>query len=68
MSSKNYGRQLVRFEVTTPLTKEEVLYAIETTLKLDGLAITKVDGEKISVIPLAEKKHSEQKKTDNTNK
>ena len=67
-SSKNYGRQLVRFEVTTALTKEEVLYAIETTLKLEGLAIAKVNGEKISVIPLAEKRRSEREKTPNTSR
>jgi hypothetical protein len=68
VGSKNYGRRLVRFEVTTPLTKEEVLYAIETTLKLDGLALTKVEGEKISVISLGEKWRTEPEKAAATNK
>lgn len=48
------GSWPVAFEVTTPLTKTEVLYAIETSLQLGGLGLQKVDGDTVRVVPLAE--------------
>jgi hypothetical protein len=42
------------FEVKTPLTKAEVLYAIEATLALEGLAIIPVDDKTVRVGKLSE--------------
>lgn len=52
--SANHGQMEVLFEVTTPLTREEILYAIETTFRLDGLAISHVGTKQVTVISLAE--------------
>ncbi len=46
---EHYGKQMVLFKVTTPLTKAELLYAIETTLALNGLVIARVDDKSIRV-------------------
>ena len=40
--SKDYESQPIWFHVTTPLSKSELLYAIETTFALNSLAITRV--------------------------
>jgi hypothetical protein len=45
VSSLQYGAARVSFEIATPLTKEEALYAIETVLRLNGVEIVPV-GEK----------------------
>jgi hypothetical protein len=37
--SDTFGQVPVFFEITTPLTEPEVLYAIETTLRLNNLAV-----------------------------
>lgn len=50
--SKTHGLTPVMFEVTTPLTKEELIYAIETILRLEGLEIAKADKNKIGPVPL----------------
>jgi len=64
VSSESYGKLPVWFEVTTPLTKEELHYAIEATLRLEGLAITKVgDGNKVGVISLVEQRRLEKEKS-----
>ena len=53
--SKIYGQNPIRFDIRTPLTKEELLYAIETTLKLNSLAIANVEANRISAVSLGEK-------------
>jgi hypothetical protein len=53
--SKIHGQNPVRFDIRTPLTKEELLYAIETTIKLNGLAIANVEANRISAVSLSEK-------------
>jgi hypothetical protein len=45
--SKQFGQHPVCFEAHTPLTKPELLYAIQTTLALDGLVIVPVDDKTI---------------------
>jgi len=65
--SKIHGQMPVRFDIKTPLTKEELLYAIETTLKLNGLAIARVDGNEIGAISLGEKLRLEKAKASGSN-
>jgi len=60
--SKIHGQNPVRFDIRTPLTKEELLYAIETTLKLNGLAIANVEANRISAVSLGEKLRLEKQK------
>lgn len=43
VSSPKAGKMPVEFKIIKPVTKEELLYAIETTLRLNGLAIVPVD-------------------------
>jgi hypothetical protein len=38
-----YERASIWFHITTPLSKSDLLYAIETTFALDGFAIIPVD-------------------------
>ncbi len=54
VSSESCGHWPVLFEVTTLLTKEEVCYAAETTLKLHGFGLLKGEGNSLRAIPLAE--------------
>ncbi len=65
--SKINGQMPVRFEVKTAVTKEELLYAIETTLKLHGLAIGNVEANQISAIPLGAKPRLEKEKVIRSN-
>ena len=52
-SSQFYGIP-VRFQVTTPLTKAELIYAIETTFALNNLAIIAVSADKVRVGHISE--------------
>jgi len=47
LPSGQIGQQLISFEVKTPLTKAELLYAIEATLALQGVRIEPVDAKSI---------------------
>jgi hypothetical protein len=58
-ASPSHGKLPVWFEVTSPLTKEELLYAIETSLKLEGLAISKLGADSVGVISLGEQRRLE---------
>ena len=49
--SKNYETMPIWFHVTTPLTKSELLYAIETTLALNNLEITGVEENRVRLGP-----------------
>jgi hypothetical protein len=49
--SKDYETQPIWFHVTTPLSKSELLYAIETTFALNNLAITPVGEDAIRLGP-----------------
>jgi hypothetical protein len=67
-ASRSHGQIPVLFEITTPLTKQELLYAIETTLNLEGLAITSTGKQQISVISLAEQRRRGSEKKLNSEK
>jgi hypothetical protein len=54
MPSKDFGDLPIHFHVDTPLTKSELLYAIETTFTLNNLAIIPVDDRTIRLGPIAE--------------
>jgi hypothetical protein len=45
--ASNAGRMLAIFKAQTPLTKAEMLYALDTTLALNGVAIIEVDDKTI---------------------
>jgi hypothetical protein len=47
MASTNFDRVGILFRVEAPLTRSELLYAIETTLRLNRLAIVPVDERRI---------------------
>ena len=49
--SKDYESQPIWFHVTTPLSKSELLYAIETTFALNSLAITRVGEDAVRLGP-----------------
>jgi len=49
--SKNYETSPIWFHVTTPLTKSELLYAIETTFALNNLEITGVEENRVRLGP-----------------
>ena len=57
--SDRFGANLVPFALATPLTKEEVLYAIETTLALNGLAIMPADSKSIRAGRLSERRQTQ---------
>lgn len=50
LPSPQYGKSIILFEATTPLTKPELLYAIETTLAVNGLAIQEIDNHVVRVV------------------
>jgi len=54
VSSKNLDGAGIWFHVETPLTKSELLYAIETTFTLHNLAIVPVDERKIRLGHISE--------------
>lgn len=45
--SKDFGGMRIWFHIETPLSKSELMYAIETTFILNNLAIIHVDDDKI---------------------
>jgi hypothetical protein len=45
--SAKYESSLIWFHVTTPVSKSELVYAIETTFALNNLSIVRVDDERI---------------------
>jgi hypothetical protein len=47
VASTNFDRVPIHFQVETPVTRSELLYAIETTLTLNNLAIIPVDDRRI---------------------
>lgn len=49
--SKNYETMPIWFHVTTPLTRSELLYAIETTFALNNLEITGVEENRVRLGP-----------------
>jgi hypothetical protein len=49
--SRDYEAMPIWFHVTTPLSKTELLYAIETTFALNNLAITPAEDTKIRLGP-----------------
>ena len=54
VESQDLGGRSVWFHVETPLTKSELLYAIETTFALNHLAIIPVDDGKVRLGRIAE--------------
>jgi hypothetical protein len=52
--SKNFDARPIWFHVQTPLTKSELLYAIDKTFELNGLAIIPVDEHRIRLGALME--------------
>jgi hypothetical protein len=50
--SKNYETMPIWFHVTTPLTKSELLYAIETAFALNNLAITGGEENRVRLGPI----------------
>jgi hypothetical protein len=54
MPSKDFGDRPIWFHVDTPLSKSELLYAIETTFTLNNLAIIPVDEDKIRLGHISE--------------
>ena len=49
--SKDYETQPIWFHVTTPLSKSELLYAIETTFALNNVVITRVGEDAVRLAP-----------------
>lgn len=54
MPSRDFGDLPIHFHVDTPLTKSELLYAIETTFTLNSLAIIPVDDRNIRLGQISE--------------
>ena len=57
--SPNLGGTYINFVVETPLTKEELRYAIETTLEFNNLAIIPVDKKSIRLGSVSELKSAQ---------
>jgi hypothetical protein len=53
-TSKNLDGMPIWFHIETPLSKSELLYAIETTFALNSLAIIRVDDQEIRLGYIAE--------------
>jgi hypothetical protein len=49
VSDENYGKWPALFKITFPVTKPELLYAIEMTLHLQGLTIAKLEDKIITI-------------------
>jgi len=47
LASTNFDRVPIYFQVETPVTRTELLYAIQTTMTLNNLAIIPVDDRRI---------------------
>jgi hypothetical protein len=47
LASKQFDGANIWFQIQTPLSKRELIYAIETTFRLNNLAIIRVDEQKI---------------------
>ncbi len=54
MPSKDLGDRPIYFHVDTPLTKSELLYAIESTFTLNNLAIIPMDDDRIRLGTISE--------------
>lgn len=52
--SKNFDGRPIWFHIETPLSKSELLYAIETTFSLNNLAIIHVDDQRVRLGHIAE--------------
>lgn len=61
-ASKSCGRWPILFEITTPLTQKEVCYAVETALRLHGVALVKNEGNRLTAIQVAELRSREARK------
>jgi hypothetical protein len=56
IASKQFGKQLIYFEITTPVTHAELLYAIKATLAQCNLAIESAEQNSIQVVHCSELK------------
>ena len=56
LPEERYGKNPILFKATTPLTKAELLYALDTTLALNGLTIAHVGDKSIQAAHLAERR------------
>ena len=56
LASAHFGHTFVPFEIKTPLTDAEVLYAVETTLALNNLAIIPVEDGSIRAGHISERR------------
>jgi hypothetical protein len=54
--------QIAAFKAVTPLTKPELIYAVETTLKLQNVAIVPVDEKTVRTMNLREARELQKKK------
>jgi hypothetical protein len=54
VASQKFDGTGIWFQVQTPLSASELIYAIETTFRLNDLAIVKVDGQKIRLGHISE--------------
>jgi hypothetical protein len=61
LSPGQVGTAGIAFKAQTPLTKPELLYALETTLALNGVAIVEVDEKTIQAAYLHELKRADKK-------
>jgi len=52
--SKAFDKSPILFEIKTPVTREELLYAIETTLAQSGLAIVRTNQNFVQVVAIQE--------------
>lgn len=52
--SANLGTTFITFFVQTPLTKDELLYGIQTTLELNNLTIVPIDEKTLRLGPISE--------------
>jgi hypothetical protein len=59
--SKELGARPIWFHIEAPLTKRELLYAIETTFRLNGLAVTPVNDNRIRLDPVSQSGKSDGK-------
>lgn len=57
--SDRFGQSALAFDLSTPLTEEEVLYAIETTLRLNNLTIVNVGERTVSAGHITEERAAE---------
>jgi hypothetical protein len=61
VSFPQFGSVSITFSAQTPLTKRELLYAIETTLALNGVSIVEVDDKTIKAAHIPQRDRAEKK-------